>query len=291
MGGGQGSNAVYDIGMVAIDKNMGKIGYIDSDSNLYTYPDDNQRYTDSYNKIENIDAFGNDTGRAFAGATVDSCEKACNNTPDCAGFVMNGDVCYPKNSGMYPFGGQGNFNKGIDTYIRGKQPSFLPLGVPSNTNSISSVDYENYLNKGNVGTEYGLANATSVQKQQLTQLQSKINMLSNEITILTNKYQEGTKNTKEQSIKNLSSMNKNIDELNKINEQISIISEDTTTSIIAEDTTTSRIESMTNRDIENILKDSDIVVLQKNYKYLLWSILAAGTVIITMNINQRPSYY
>lgn len=280
IGGGQGSNAVYDIGAIAITKNMGQLGFVDEDSNLYTYPDNNQKYGDTYNKIENIDAFGNDIPGSFKGATVDSCKKTCNSNPDCAGFVMNGDVCYPKNSEMYPFGGKGNFNRGIDTYIRGKQPSSLPVGVSSKTNSINTVDYENYLNNGNVGTEYGLANATSIQKQQLDQLQSKINMLSNEISKLTNKFQTGTVDVKEQSDKNLSTMNKNINELNNINDKISLISE-----------ISSGVESMTNRDIENILKDSDIVVLQKNYKYLLWSILAAGTVLITMNISQRPTYY
>jgi len=288
MGGGQGSNAVYDIGMVAIDKNMGKLAYIDDDSNLYTYPDNNEKFNDSYTKIENIQPFGSDIlGAASRGLNVDvvSCEKSCNNNPDCGGFALlkteAGNVCYPQNSEMYPYGGKIATYQGMDTYIRGKQPSSLPLGVSSKTNSISTVDYQNYLNNGNVGTEYGLSNATSVQKQQLSQLQSKINMLSNEIKTLTNKFKTGTINVKEQSDKNLSTMNKNINDLNEINNKIDVISEPTT----------SGIESMTNRDIENILKDSDIVVLQKNYKYLLWSILAAGTVLITMNISQRSSYY
>jgi hypothetical protein len=36
--------------------------------------------------------------------------------------------------------------------------------------------------------------------------------------------------------------------------------------------------------VENILSDSDIVVLQKNYDYLFWSILATGTVVVAMNV-------
>jgi hypothetical protein len=39
--------------------------------------------------------------------------------------------------------------------------------------------------------------------------------------------------------------------------------------------------------IDNIVNDSDIVVLQKNYDYLFWSILAAGTVLITMNVIKK----
>ena len=37
-------------------------------------------------------------------------------------------------------------------------------------------------------------------------------------------------------------------------------------------------------NLENILNDSDIIVLQKNYNYLFWSILAAGVVLVSMNL-------
>jgi hypothetical protein len=49
------------------------------------------------------------------------------------------------------------------------------------------------------------------------------------------------------------------------------------------ESTNSQINNF-NTNVERILSDSDIVVLQKNYDYLFWSILAAGTVLITMNI-------
>ena len=38
---------------------------------------------------------------------------------------------------------------------------------------------------------------------------------------------------------------------------------------------------------ENILNDSDIVVLKENYTYLFWSILAVGTILVTMNIAKK----
>jgi hypothetical protein len=274
MGGGVGANAVYDIGMTAVDKNIGQLGFIDEDSNLYTYPSSNHKYSNSYNKIENIDAFGNDIPGAFRGATVESCKKACDSNPNCAGFVMNKDVCFPKNSGMYPFGGIGNFNSGIDTYVKGKQPSTLPNGVSQNTVNINTVDYQNYINKGSVGNEYGLPAFTSVQKQQLAQLQTKMNMLSNQITDLTNKFQTGSIDAGKQSDQNASGMNDYNKDLDTINNKISQIA----------GITPEGVESMTTREIQNILKDSDIVVLQKNYEYLFWSILAAGTVLVSMNV-------
>ena len=40
-------------------------------------------------------------------------------------------------------------------------------------------------------------------------------------------------------------------------------------------------------NVENILNDSDINVLQKNYNYLFWTILATGTVLVAMNIIKK----
>jgi hypothetical protein len=280
MGGGVGANAVYDIGMTSFDKNIGQLGFIDEDSNLYTYPNTNQKYSDSYNKIQNIDAIGNDIqGTAFRGATFESCKKACNSNPNCAGFVTtkDGSVCFPKNSGMYPFGGESMVNPNTDTYIRGKQPSTLPIGVSENTMNTNTVDYQNYINKGTVGNEYGLSTATSVQKQQLQDLQTKMNMLSNQITDLTNKFQTGSIDAGKQSKQNVSGMNSYNKDLDTINNKISKLG-----GVNAEG-----IESMTTREIQNILKDSNIVVLQKNYEYLFWSILAAGTVLVSMNVMKQ----
>ena len=39
-----------------------------------------------------------------------------------------------------------------------------------------------------------------------------------------------------------------------------------------------------NTTMDNILKDSDISLLYENYNYLFWSILAAGTVLVSINV-------
>lgn len=271
-GGGKGANAVYDIGMTAISNNMGALGFIDGDSNLYTYPTNNQMYTTNYNKIENINAVGNDIpGKAFANSSIESCKKACDSNPDCVGFVTtrDGTTCWPKNKGMYPFGGVGEIFSGRDTYIKGKQPLTPPIGVSSNTLNINSVDYENYLKKGAVGSKYGLPNINSTEKQQLDQLRSKMSMLSKQITDLTKKFQTGSVNAEQQSNKNISGVNQYFKDFNNTNNKIN------------------RIAGETNGGIENILKDSDIVVLKKNYDYLFWSILAVGTVLVSMNVVKK----
>jgi len=270
-GGGKGANAVYDIGMNAITKNMGAVGFIDGNSTLYTYPNNNQKYSDNYTKFQNIHTLGNDIPGRFAPATVDSCKKVCDANPNCAGFVMNGNACFPKNNRMYPFGGPSEILswKGVDTYIKGKQPITPPLGVSSNTISMNSVDYENYIKTQTLDNKYGLANANSVQKQQLNQLRSKLNMLSKQITDLTNKFQSGSVNAEQQSNKNISGVDQYYKDFNNTNNKIRGIAGENSVGI------------------ENILNDSDIVVLQKNYDYLFWSILAVGTVLVSMNVLKK----
>lgn len=272
MGGGVGANAVYDIGKTSIASNMGQLGYIDGDSNLYTYPSSNQMYANTYSTMENIDTSGNDIpGAAFGNATVESCQSACNNNPQCAGFVTSSDgsYCWPKTGSMYPYGGNSSVNSDRILYIRGKQPSSLPIGVSQNTNNMDTITYQNYVNKGNIGTKYGLSNATDTQKTQLDQLQTKMNLLSNQITNLTNNFQNGAIQAAEQSVTNSVGLDNYIDVLKHTNDKIMNTVEDTT------------------GNVSNILKESDITVLQQNYDYLFWSILATGTVLISMNVIKK----
>lgn len=272
MGGGIGANAVYDIGMNAVRANMGILGFVDDDSNLYTYPSNKQEYTNTYTTIKNLTTNKNDiAGASFGNATTQSCEASCNKNSKCAGFVFDNanKICYPKNASMYPYGGDSNVANNIDIYVRGKQPTTPPLGVSKNTNNTNSVTYQNYIKKGNVGTKYGVSNLSSVQKKQLEQLQTKMNLLSNQINSLTNNFQKGANSAEEQSKQNVKGIKGYLTDLTNTNTQSKDVAGETT------------------GNIQNILKDSDIVVLQKNYDYLFWSILAAGTVLVSMNIVKK----
>jgi hypothetical protein len=39
--------------------------------------------------------------------------------------------------------------------------------------------------------------------------------------------------------------------------------------------------------MDGIIHDSDITVLKENYNYYFWSILAVGTVLVTMNVIKK----
>lgn len=271
IGGGVGANAAYNIGIKAITGNIGNLAYVDANSEIHPYESSNQIYSNDYTEITGINSTGNDIqGAAFKG-TQQQCAAACNSNPDCAGYVTNGDgtYCWPKSSGMYPYGGASVPNSDRNTYIRLKMPKTPPLGVSQNTDSTDTVTYGNYVQGGALENQYGLSQATTTQKQQLTQLQQKLDMLSQQINSSNSKFSSGVNTLQSQSQKNVQGLQNYLQNLSKTDNNIVNTSE------------------MNNGNLENILNESDITVLQKNYSYLAWSILAAGTVLITMNLTKN----
>ena len=270
MGGRKGANAIYDIGMTAFRQLVGQLGFIDNDSTLYTYPNRDAKYTNTYTVVRDATADGQTiTGASFSDTTVDACKTACNNIPDCNGFAFDKqtNTCIPKKSLKRR---QTKPSANTDLYLRDKIPSKLPTGVPATTANIDTIQYKRYINKGAVGTQYGLSTATSSQQQELEQLQTRMDMISSQITHLTNRFQTGTLVAEQQSADNTSGIGDYLTDLKQTNVNIVDVAKNT------------------NGNVRNILKDSDIVVLQKNYEYLFWSILAAGTVLVSMSVIQKP---
>jgi hypothetical protein len=267
IGGGQGANGIYDLGNVGITSNMGKLAYIDPDSGLHVYPSSNSQYTNSYANLINTDSPGNNiSGASYGNATVQKCQTTCNNNSSCAGFAFSttNKVCYPKTSGMYP-NGRRVINPGVNLYMRNAIPQIPPVGASSKTNNIDTITYQNYVNSTSSTNAFSISNMTSVQQQQLSQLQGQLDLLSNQITNLTGNFGSGTNMAETQMGVNVLGVDDYLTDLT-----------DTNNKIVGFDT-----------HADNILNDSDIVVLQKNYEYLFWSILATGSVLVAMNIVKK----
>ena len=90
-------------------------------------------------------------------------------------------------------------------------------------------------------------------------------MITSEINKFTNQFEEGGTKIDNQLISNIPGTDGYLKDL---------------------DITNTQIKNFTS-NIDRILDDSDIVVLQKNYDYLFWSILAVGTLLISMNIVKK----
>jgi hypothetical protein len=89
-----------------------------------------------------------------------------------------------------------------------------------------------------------------------------MDLLTNQISNLTTELGDGTQITTSQMSRNVLGVEDYLTDLNN---------------------TKTKIQNF-NTTSDNILQDSDIVVLQKNYDYLFWSILAAGSVLVAMNV-------
>jgi hypothetical protein len=267
--GGPYINALYEVSEVGITGNIAKLAYVDENANLHTYPSDNIKYGNNYSEISRgMDTPYNDIpGAAYSNATLQSCQNTCNNNPDCAGFVTNaaGTTCWPKTSGMYPYSSDLTANSDRIIYMRNQMPITTPIGVPKTTDNIDTIQYQHYVAGGNLSDEYGLAKLTSVQKQQLQDIVTQLDLLSQQITNYTNDFGSGSKSAELQMSKNIKGLGGYLTDL-KI--------------------TDTKIKNYgTNLDL--ILNDSDIVALQKNYDYLFWTILAAGTVLVAINLIKK----
>jgi archaellum component FlaC len=260
-------NAVYQNLQLGNLNNLGQLAYIDADSKLHTYPNNNIQYSNKYTKINGLNSAGYDIpGAAYGNATIEKCKTSCNNNSECGGFAYTSDnVCWPKYNSMYP-NGSSEMDSNVDLYIRNKKPLNANTGVSYNTNNTDSLTYQNYIQDNSEPTNlYSLANATSVERQQLEQLQTKMNLLSNQITNLTNKFGNRSKITNNQATNNVSGIKDYLKEIAFTNKKINGF----------------------NENINNILQDSDIVVLQKNYDYLFWTILATGALLVSINIVKK----
>jgi hypothetical protein len=278
MAGGSWINAIYKFLEPAFKSNIGKLGFVDENNNLHPYPSNNFKFTNTYRKVDQMNTPGNDLlNSSYGNATPEKCQTSCDENNQCYGFVYDNEnnVCYPKGSGMWPYGGDARILENTDVYIRGKTPATLPIGVNETTNGIDSVQWEMYRENGPPAEKYGLPVILESQQEELKVIEQNLKRLSTEITGLINKTTTGTTNADYQSNKNTEQLNIYKKDYNNTNKKVNQITNDMS-------------EGFTmNNNINKILEDSDIIVLQKNADYLLWSTLAAGAVLVAMNLTKN----
>jgi hypothetical protein len=273
--GGIGANAIYELSDAGTISNMGQLAYIDQNSTLYPYETTNTGFNNSYTKIKYFDSSGNNIPNAtFSNATLTQCESACEANDECYGFSIINGVCYPKNNQMYPVG-QLNQNQDSTLYIRNKIPITPPYGVNGTViNNINSNQYQNYNassqtisdNGESINGSGGVFNILNpATNPQIQNLQNQLTTNAGQMLELSNAFNAADIAVNNQSMANIKGIKNYEKEYNKIQKKIKY-------------------------DVENtsgILDNSDIKVLQQNYNYMFWSILAIGTVIISMNIVKK----
>ena len=156
-------------------------------------------------------------------------------------------------------------DKSLEGFEISKDTSSNSLSGVSTVFTLDTNIFDNYEKTDNADLFEALKYANSTEKQQLAQLESTLNLIASRILDYNRNFSRGLLNAQSQAETNTDGIQYYLDNLNDINNKVKNF----------------------DTNYENILNDSDIIVLQKNYNYLFWSILAAGSVLIAMNINKK----
>ena len=266
MGGGYLGNALYKLDKVGIQSHLGKVGYVDSNSLLYTYPDTSIGLSTTYKNYSSYDSAGNDiSGASFENATVDTCTTACNNSTDCYGFTYDtqNNICYPKTKGMFPVGTK-TVTSGMDTYVRQPSVTNLPVGVPGSIVNVDSVHFGGYpTGQGDPKTVFGLNSMNSTKNQLLDKVETNLNQTSQQLVDKSNSLSSDYSKVGNQISTDSAGIDRYLNDYNLVN---------------------SKLKAYKQTNLTSIVNDSDINVLRENYTYLFWSILAVVGALLTMNI-------
>jgi hypothetical protein len=253
--GGIGANALYELKQVGYTQHVGKIANINQNSGLHNYANDNIINTNEYTKYKGFDSVGSDI--TSMNTTLDTCQKICNDNKECVGYAFTSinNMCYPKR-----LIGPKSKNENSELYVRSKRPIKVPLGITDTISKVDSITYNNY----ELGKEVDYTAstiATNLQKQQLAQLRTKLDLLSKQIA--------------DNTISDVQKAKKNNDEI-----QTNQFSDKS----VATNTKKEGFVAMNNLD--NILDDSKINMTMQNYIFLSWSLVTLGAVLVSTRINR-----
>jgi hypothetical protein len=278
--GNKNINAVYQINETGDKSTLGNIGYIDSESNLREYPKSMVGFTNNYQIYQNTDIIGNDLKSAIASNQKD-CELLCNENSECGAFVFQGSsqTCWLKNASTFDKRPNNNVVSGI------RQPG-LKSSVKCNNKivNIDTIQYNNYTKGLDMINEEKCSNTVISHEDKLVldNIKSQLITLGNDIVAKIEELQnEETKVLNKIDAKN-NKFNKDLEKYKELNIKIK-----------KELKLQHNIEGMQNydrlniNDLNGMLSDSELSVLQENYKYMLWSIFAIGILTVTINVIKK----
>jgi len=262
--GGQGATALYTMSEVGNPANLGKIGYVDKNSEIYSYPDNKIGLSNTYMRYPESDSYGYDIpGAASSGPSLDQCKNTCNNLSECYGFTYQyvNNVCFPKDKNMFPAGSKQPL-PGADLYVREKM-----VKEGFETVEIDTNKWKNYANNNKTFDDSIVDSASkqlsSADKKELSDLNDKINRFSQEIELNNVEYKQNLSNVNTRTVENTGDMNNYNDEYDKIQLKI----KHSGTNLI---------------NMNNIVSDSSILVIQQNAHYVLYATMAIILLLIAI---------
>jgi hypothetical protein len=268
-------NVVYEMNQTGNINASGSLGYVNEDNQILTYPSSMIVPGETYDLIQGYNTPNNNI-LTIDNTDISSCMVSCNSNNSCGGFVFdtNSSTCWTKTTDMY---GPQNISGALvsdsnyDLYMR--EPTLANNSTcPTSINEISSVDWGTMAQSGSemsLNTKCQLAAAidSSLKQRNISEdtLSGLYNTNSNTVTNLIN---ENINMNKQMDI-DREIMDTNLSLYEMINKKFVQAIKDGT------------------GNINNILTNSQISVLQSNYAYVLWIILALLTIIFFVYIIRR----
>ena len=286
-GGGPKSNAIYQQNPVGNKSLIGKVAYIDKDSVLREFPSSMIGLSTEYDVMKNTNSWGNNLGIApISNSNTTSCKLACDDNDSCHGYVFDNtnNNCWLKNSSVYPQGPYINEQQGMDLYTR-KPEVFSNYSCNKAMNPINSIQYENYI-KGNAMTNSDTC-GVNINNQNLINIENQLADLAEQISQQINTLENDSININNEMKQDDITLHQDLKEYRKIQRKIGNFSKQNP---IEKNNMTSNSmkEGLLNMDdINAMVTNSDLLVLQNNYQYIFWTILAVGAIIVTLNLLKK----
>jgi hypothetical protein len=261
LGGGVGTTAIYNIGETGFPTHLHKTGYVDQMGTLHNYPKSSLSLGTTFLNRENYDA-GGETLLTSTQTNVSECKNECVANSQCGGIVFDTSTnqCLLKTSSMQP--NSGTFDVTKNSFVRSKVPTKLPKGARTNTHSINSIQYENYVLGDDISDSSVFGGLNSPIYQNLDQLKGRLNLISEKIVQLTGKFNKNDIELSSQALENASQIN----------------------TFSKEYATKNAYIKQARANTSNILDDSKTIIKHEYYQYSFWAlaVAAAGTVALAL---------
>ena len=299
--------AVYELSKVGIPDNLGKMGYIDDNGALSEYPANMIGVGTGYTSFQNIDSPSNDIGH-IPNKTSDECANICNSNNECFGYVYDKQrrVCWPKNRNILK---QNRYNLPItDLYLRNTKVIGSSASCNLDVTNVESTTWNKYQASGKSMSKNTLCSKFAnmeempilAYKQEFDDKKSISDALGARINKITNALQSNmasqnaqtTQNTRFDTISNeIYNTTMDLKIPTAINTSTADISGfeniEPYENMYNQNSPSQRAKGVHFKNIDAIVEDSSLVVVQENYDYILWSILAVMTTIIVVKLLKK----
>jgi type II secretory pathway pseudopilin PulG len=270
--GNNSINAIYRMSETGDISSVGKIGYVDNNSNLTEYPDSMIDLGITFNQYNN---YGTTLSKidSLSNATYDKAVSKCVGNSSCYGFTIDTSTNLAQFYGKDIIKPSSRILKSnSNLYIRELSIKNLSSTCNKKVENIDSNQWKNYVKKSGYmspSSPCDVSKAIVNASTKSNSVQSQIIQVSKQIISILNNLNKQTETVNSKTGLNTNTIQANIQKYNDVIVQMS------------------EFTDIRENNIGNIVKESDIKVLQENYGYMFWTILAIATVIITMNVMRK----